>query len=218
MEELKQLKKEIYALSVEYQKKLLSALTDGYELAHEVNNQNYSLVEKKVFALSPKERNKICNSLQYRLIDQNDSHDDSLQTIFKLISNYMSTNKISERQLEKEMDITLTSIYAWRNGKAKPGVDALIKIANYFNVSLDYLVGREKQSAAAQNTPNNATTSPLVARIESLDKLQQAKVMAYIDGLQGVNDPIEAAFRHGQELEKAKQSYAPTGSQKKKFN
>ena len=136
----------------------------------------------------------------------NEENIKSLQPIFVKIKNYIEQQNISERQLEKEMNITLGSIYSWRIGKAKPSYDALIKIANYFNVSLDYLVGREKQSTAAQNASNNATTSPLLARIESLDELQQTKVMAYIDGLQGVNDFIETAFRHGQELEKAKQT------------
>lgn len=139
---------------------------------------------------------------------------DIIDRIFQLLN----TTKKGDYPLEKEIGVARGSLMNWRNHLSKPGTDALIKIANYFNVTTDYLLGRDKSTATAQNTPNNVTISPLVARIESLDKLQQAKVMAYIDGLQGVNDPIEAAFRHGQELEKAKQSYAPTGSQKKKFN
>jgi len=34
------------------------------------------------------------------------------------------------------------AVRAWETGRAKPDVDTLIKLADYFNVSTDYLVGR----------------------------------------------------------------------------
>ena len=30
----------------------------------------------------------------------------------------------------------------WKKGRAKPGTDAIIKIAEYFNVTTDYLLGK----------------------------------------------------------------------------
>jgi len=110
----------------------------------------------------------------------NKKNSESLKTILATIKDYMAQKIISERQIEKEMNITLGSIYSWRIGKAKPSFDVLIKLADYFNVSADYLLGRVELQ---QNTANNAITSPLLARISKLDKSQQDKVMAYIDGL-----------------------------------
>lgn len=45
--------------------------------------------------------------------------------------------------LEKELGLTCGTIYNWKNGKNKISTDAVIKIAKYFNVSADYLLGTE---------------------------------------------------------------------------
>lgn len=95
----------------------------------------------------------------------------------------------------------------WKKGRQKPGLEVLIKIADYFNVSLDYLVGRETPTVKKEiNNPNKAINSTLLNRIESLDELQQAKVMAYIDGLQDTNSSIKNAFYNGVNKEKNKQT------------
>ena len=39
--------------------------------------------------------------------------------------------------------ITNVAIYYWEQGKRVPKLDALILLAKYFNVSIDYLVGFE---------------------------------------------------------------------------
>ncbi|MBQ7973935.1 MAG: helix-turn-helix transcriptional regulator [Clostridia bacterium] len=99
-----------------------------------------------------------------------------------------------------EIGLSRTSSQNWRNHNSKPGTDALIKIANYFNVSVDYLVGRETPATKQEsNNTNKAVNSPLLNRIESLDELQQAKVMAYIDGLQDTksNSIIAQAVERG---------------------
>lgn len=47
----------------------------------------------------------------------------------------------------------------WRKGKAKPNVDALSKIADHFNVTVDFLLGKEKPA-----TPPPAATGISIAR------------------------------------------------------
>lgn len=94
-------------------------------------------------------------------------------------------NNMSANKLLVECKLPSNAISYWKQGIKKPGIDALIKIADYFNVSIDYLVGRESQTNKLEtNNSNKAVSSTLLNRIESLDELQQAKVMAYIDGLQ----------------------------------
>ncbi|MBU5333597.1 helix-turn-helix transcriptional regulator [Anaerocolumna aminovalerica] len=45
-------------------------------------------------------------------------------------------------QLGKEIDSTKATIGNFENGNRKPSLDMLIKLADFFNVSIDYLVGR----------------------------------------------------------------------------
>ena len=45
-------------------------------------------------------------------------------------------------QLGKEIESTRGTIGNFENGNKKPSLNMLIKLADYFNVSIDYLVGR----------------------------------------------------------------------------
>ena len=57
-----------------------------------------------------------------------------------------------------EIDITQETISAYLNGKAKPSTDVLIKLANYFNTSIDYILDRTDIDIPISNVkPNNLT-------------------------------------------------------------
>lgn len=49
---------------------------------------------------------------------------------------------LSQRQLGEATGLSERGIQNYELGKRKPEFDALIKLADYFNVSIDYLVGR----------------------------------------------------------------------------
>lgn len=49
---------------------------------------------------------------------------------------------LTMEQLGKEIQSTRGTIGNFENGNKKPSLDMLIKLADYFNVSIDYLVGR----------------------------------------------------------------------------
>ena len=51
--------------------------------------------------------------------------------------------QIGQVELAKEIGVSKGVISLWENQLREPGMTSLIKIANFFNVSIDYLVGRE---------------------------------------------------------------------------
>lgn len=51
-------------------------------------------------------------------------------------------NKSKPNPVAKELGISSGIITRWKHGNTLPTGENLIKIANYFNVSIDYLVGR----------------------------------------------------------------------------
>ena len=57
--------------------------------------------------------------------------------------NLLKENKVSHYKLCKEKGLNYSSHYAWKRGSI-PNMHSLIIIATYFDVSIDYLVGREK--------------------------------------------------------------------------
>ena len=63
----------------------------------------------------------------------------------------MYTNKIkdvriikglTQKQVADELGLSVVAIQNYENDRRKPAYDVLIALADYFNVSIDYLVGR----------------------------------------------------------------------------
>lgn len=50
-------------------------------------------------------------------------------------------NEISKRELAKKIGVSATSISDWSMGKILPTAENVYLIAEYFNVSADYLLG-----------------------------------------------------------------------------
>ena len=51
-------------------------------------------------------------------------------------------NKVTQRQLAEYLQIAQPSYIRYENGSAEPNLETLVKIADYFDVSVDYLLGR----------------------------------------------------------------------------
>jgi transcriptional regulator with XRE-family HTH domain len=49
---------------------------------------------------------------------------------------------LSQLRLATELNTTQNTISRYETGEREPGIDELIKIADYFNISVDYLIGR----------------------------------------------------------------------------
>lgn len=65
---------------------------------------------------------------------------DFMSTIEKITQLFDNSGK-SARSILLELQLSPTALNEWKRGKAKPTVNAIVKIATYFNVSTDYLLG-----------------------------------------------------------------------------
>lgn len=57
------------------------------------------------------------------------------------LRNLRLQNNISQNALAKQMDLTRATINAWEMGISYPNAQSLILLSNYFNVSVDYILG-----------------------------------------------------------------------------
>ena len=55
----------------------------------------------------------------------------------------MDQNNMTANEFTTRLSLSNSAITEWKKGKAKPSVDAVIKIAEYFGISTDQLLGRE---------------------------------------------------------------------------
>lgn len=52
---------------------------------------------------------------------------------------------ISQDALGKQIGVSRYAVYTYEKGKAYPNVEGLMALADYFNVSVDYLLGRSDE-------------------------------------------------------------------------
>lgn len=75
------------------------------------------------------------------------------------IRNLRKEQRITQSELGKVINVSKVSVSGYENGTREPDTDSLIKLANYFNVTVDYLLGTTTSKKG--KTPENATDSDL---------------------------------------------------------
>lgn len=54
---------------------------------------------------------------------------------------YRLKKGLTQEQIGKELNCAKSTINSWENNRSQPDLDMLIKIANYFQISIDILLG-----------------------------------------------------------------------------
>lgn len=94
-------------------------------------------------------------------------------------------------QIAEELKINPTTYSQWENEKREPDIKMMIKLADYFNVTLDFLLGRDyhendyEQSLNRNNdfNINKDRIIPLIEKIAKIDNTEFNRLEGYIDGL-----------------------------------
>ena len=93
---------------------------------------------------------------------------------------------LSQKELAKILNCSQNMISQWENGTRDPSTDTLKAMADYFNVSTDYLLGR---------TDENAITSAAVPKQEALTQQEETHIKKYrqldADGREDVDDYVD---------------------------
>ena len=87
----------------------------------------------------------------------------------------------SQAELAEKIDSDARQVSRYENNKVAPGLEAVIRMAKTFNVSVDYLLIER-----AERRPLNAPSSHVDARLSDLDQLtddERATITNVIDAL-----------------------------------
>lgn len=82
--------------------------------------------------------------------------------------------KISQTQLARNLNITQQTVNSYALNKSEPNIDTLCKIADYFHISLDELVGRDTRlinTACLDNKTQEVINTVLNMSPEEVEKL-----------------------------------------------
>ena len=103
-----------------------------------------------------------------------------MERIIDRILKLVEAKGIKANDMAKDLNLSSGAVSIWKSGKSVPGVDALQKISEYFNVSLDYLiVGTERITKDSFSSEEIS----LIFKFRALSDKSKAKVEGYIDGL-----------------------------------
>ncbi len=94
----------------------------------------------------------------------------------------------TQTQVANVLGIQYFTLGKWEQGRAEPSSEDLIKLADYYSVSIDYLFGREDDLGnvkIGENVANNLSKSEreIIELYNKLDGYQQQDVVAMLRAL-----------------------------------
>lgn len=88
-------------------------------------------------------------------------------------------HKLSQEDLAERYNVDRVTISRWENEQNDIPNKTLLDIANFFNISIDYLLGKELNNNANNNSTLDAATNKLMNIFSSLNGEGQAKILEY---------------------------------------
>ncbi|MCA6775086.1 helix-turn-helix domain-containing protein [Enterococcus mundtii] len=92
-------------------------------------------------------------------------------TTFDRVKQLADKQKISIVELEEKLGFGRNSLYSWKT--KTPNGDRLKKVADYFNVSTDYLLGRKEQKNIDESDATSSQIGGLFRSVSSKEDLNE---------------------------------------------
>lgn len=94
------------------------------------------------------------------------------------LSELRNEKGLTQREIAKIFNVSQGTYNNWENGKTQPSIEQLVAIADFFGVSIDYLVGREGEDgviASAKDDRINLSDKSRDALYEFLKTISDKK-------------------------------------------
>lgn len=96
----------------------------------------------------------------------------------------MTENHITKSELIKAVGLTDGAINGWLIKGAQPTAENIIKIADYFQVSADYILGRENDTGLIEiKNELSQIENEIISMYRKLDERRQFLAYTYVKGL-----------------------------------
>ena len=91
--------------------------------------------------------------------------------MYEIFERLLQAHNLTAYKVSKETGVTQSTLSDWKRGRSTPKTDTLQKLADFFDVSVDYLMGRESDAPNAVDKENN----PIVLDEDALELLEELK-------------------------------------------
>lgn len=102
------------------------------------------------------------------------------------LKNIREKRNINQLKLAMELEISQEAISKYETNRAMPSSNILIKLANYFNCSVDYLLDRTNNPKMNTDTASNENEEieNLIFRFKKLSNANQNKLYGFLSALE----------------------------------
>lgn len=90
--------------------------------------------------------------------------------------------KMTQTRLSVEIEVSQEIISHYEVGESKPNIDNLIKIADFFHCSTDYLLNRTNDPTMPKNIGNDDTNN-IIYKYNSLSDKDKQHLISFLDYL-----------------------------------
>lgn len=106
-----------------------------------------------------------------------------------------SEQKITQKELAKLIGYGQSTVAAWETSTREPNIQQLLKVAEYFKVSIDYLLGNNDNRLIAKN-PNMMEVYPnereMIKKYRQMPPTEQRMICKMLDVKHYLDDmPLE---------------------------
>lgn len=93
------------------------------------------------------------------------------------------SKKITQTQLGEHIGAKKSAISLWESGKRQPDQETLVRLANFFEVTIDYLLGRD-DSVPIENTPaDDSLTEQIMAKARMMNEEELRQLLRIMDAV-----------------------------------
>ena len=135
--------------------------------------------------------------------------------MYEIFERLIKEKNITPYKVAKETGVTQTALSNWKTGKSTPTTKTLQKIADYFDVTIDYLMtGKEPESKEWKATLTDKDERDIQKELDNLLGQLDSNTGLMFDGeamddktRELLKDSLEFAIRNAKKL--AKEKYTP---------
>lgn len=108
------------------------------------------------------------------------------------IKELMQEKGVQQQQMAEFLNVSRATIYKYQQGKAEPNIKTLIALADYFDVSLDFLCGRQNKNLIFADSLSEKKKE-LINLIKDLDDDSTLIALGFVAKL--ANKPIDEVLQ-----------------------
>ncbi|MCX4257964.1 MAG: helix-turn-helix transcriptional regulator [Oscillospiraceae bacterium] len=115
--------------------------------------------------------------------------------MYKKIKDLREDNDKLQKEIAIDLKTNVTQYQRYENGKREPPFNFIISLANYYNVSLDYIAGRTNDKKGFNKSDLPDSEVDLLKKFRSLSEQQRGIIIGRIEAMTEENEEKQAQIK-----------------------